>query len=59
MHIREYQQADENAVVGLWAECGLVVPWNDPVRDINRKLKVHPELFLIAEQDGGNSDGWL
>jgi len=30
------------------AECGLVVPWNDPQRDIERKLSVQPELFLVG-----------
>lgn len=35
----------------LWKACGLVVPQNDPRRDIERKLKVNPELFLVGEQD--------
>ncbi len=35
-------------VVQLWAECGLVVPWNDPRKDIQRKLKVQPGMFLVA-----------
>jgi len=36
----------------LWKACGLVVPQNDPRRDIERKLKLNPELFLVGEQDG-------
>lgn len=39
-------------VVELWRECGLVVPHNDPHKDIERKLNVDPELFLIGLVDG-------
>jgi ribosomal protein S18 acetylase RimI-like enzyme len=35
-------------VIQLWKDCGLVVPDNDPLMDIKRKKKEHPELFLIA-----------
>lgn len=52
MHIRAYQPRDEAAVVRLWEECGLVRPWNDPRRDIARKLSEQPELFLVGEADG-------
>lgn len=50
--IRPFDAADEDAVVALWEACGLVRPWNDPRRDIARKLTVQPELFLVAV-DGG------
>ncbi len=52
MNIRPFTPADETAVITLWRECGLTRPQNDPKKDIARKLKVHPELFLVAEQDG-------
>ncbi len=39
-------------MIGLWKDCGLVVPWNDPVKDIERKLKVGPDLFLVGELAG-------
>ena len=39
---------DEELVVQLWIDCGPVVPWNDPHRDIQRKLQVQPEMFLVA-----------
>lgn len=52
MHIRAYQPRDETAVVRLWEECGLVRPWNDPHRDIARKLSEQPELFLVGEAGG-------
>jgi ribosomal protein S18 acetylase RimI-like enzyme len=48
MQIRAYQPADEAAVIRLWQECGLTRPWNDPRRDIVRKLTVQPELFLVG-----------
>jgi ribosomal protein S18 acetylase RimI-like enzyme len=53
MHIRPYQSADEAGVVQLWRRCDLTRPWNDPAKDIARKLKVNPELFLVAEADDG------
>ena len=48
MQIRPYRPADEQAVVDLWRECGLTRPWNDPHKDIARKLSEQPELFLIG-----------
>lgn len=50
--IRPYRAADETAVIALWGSCGLLRPQNDPHKDIARKLKVNPELFLVAERDG-------
>jgi ribosomal protein S18 acetylase RimI-like enzyme len=52
MRIRAFQLADETAVVALWERCGLTRTWNDPRKDIARKLAVQPELFLVAEADG-------
>ena len=46
--IRSYHESDQKEVIQLWQECGLVVPWNDPLYDIERKLTVQPELFLIG-----------
>jgi ribosomal protein S18 acetylase RimI-like enzyme len=51
MDIRAYQPADEGAVVSLWQECGLTRPWNDPRKDIARKLSIQPELFLVGTRD--------
>lgn len=50
--IRAYRGSDEDAVVALWRECGLVRPWNDPVKDIHRKLRVQRDLFLVGTLDG-------
>lgn len=50
--LRPFRPGDEPAVIALWHACGLVRPQNDPARDIARKLKVNPELFVVAERDG-------
>lgn len=52
MRIRGYDAADRDAVVALWRACDLVRPWNDPHKDIARKLAVDDGLFLVAEEDG-------
>lgn len=51
MKIRPYQSGDQDALIALWHECGLLRPWNDPERDIERKLGVQPELFLVGIDD--------
>ena len=52
VEIRPYRLQDEEEVITLWDECGLIVPWNDPRRDIQRKMEVQPELFLVGCLDG-------
>ena len=52
MITRPFDKSDQQAVIDLWADCGLVVPWNDPLKDIERKLKVDPDLFLVGELNG-------
>jgi len=52
MHIRSYQDSDQAAVIALWHACELTRPWNDPVKDVARKLTVQPELLLIGEANG-------
>ncbi|MBF4582862.1 GNAT family acetyltransferase [Curtobacterium sp. VKM Ac-2865] len=54
--IRQFTPADTEAVVAVWESCGLVRPWNDPRRDIARKLTVQPELFLVATEASVGSD---
>ncbi|CAN7340098.1 GNAT family acetyltransferase [Variovorax sp. LjRoot290] len=51
MKIRPFQPSDEGSVVALWHACGLTRPWNDPHRDIQRKLGEQPELFLVATEN--------
>jgi ribosomal protein S18 acetylase RimI-like enzyme len=50
--VRPFDPADEAAVIALWHACNLVVPWNDPARDIACKMQVNPELFLVAVEAG-------
>jgi ribosomal protein S18 acetylase RimI-like enzyme len=50
--IRSYCSEDEESVIQLWRACGLVVPQNNPRRDIARKTQVNPELFLVGTLDG-------
>lgn len=53
MHIRPFATTDTEAVIALWRICGLVRAWNDPHKDIARKLSVSPELFLVGCTDSG------
>ncbi|GAB3604674.1 GNAT family acetyltransferase [Conyzicola nivalis] len=52
MLLRPFSPADESSVIQLWNDCGLTRPWNDPAKDIARKLTVQPEMFLVGEIDG-------
>ncbi len=51
MRIRPFDPLDTEPVVALWEACGLVRPWNDPRKDIARKLTVQPEMFLVGVDD--------
>jgi len=51
MQIRPFDPQDEEQVIALWRKCNLVVPQNDPKKDIQRKLKVNTELFLVGVVD--------
>ncbi|MVW72967.1 MULTISPECIES: GNAT family acetyltransferase [unclassified Bordetella] len=50
--IQSFRPSDEADVVGLWRACGLTRPWNDPAKDVARKLTVQPDLFLVGEAEG-------
>ena len=52
MHIRPFRLADQTAVIALWQMCELTRPWNDAGLDIQRKLAVNPEWFLVGELQG-------
>jgi ribosomal protein S18 acetylase RimI-like enzyme len=54
--IRPFAREDESAVVALWEAAGLTRPWNDPRKDIARKLQAQPEGFLVAV-DGAETIG--
>jgi ribosomal protein S18 acetylase RimI-like enzyme len=50
--IKPYHANNQLAVINLWQACHLVVPWNDPLKDIQRKMLVDPDLFLIGQLSG-------
>jgi ribosomal protein S18 acetylase RimI-like enzyme len=52
MQIRPFAAGDREEVVRLWERCDLVRPWNDPRKDITRKLTVQSDLFLVGVLDG-------
>lgn len=52
MDIRPFRDEDEGEVIALWSRCGLLRPWNDPHKDIERKRRIQPELFLVGVIDG-------
>ena len=46
---RKFKKADTDAVIKLQETCKLVVDWNDPLKDIKRKLSIKDSLFIIGE----------
>ena len=46
--IRSYRREEKRDVIDLWINCNLIVPANNPEKDIERKLAVNPELFLVG-----------
>ena len=52
VEVRAYRESDQDDVVNLWRECELVKPWNDPAKDIRRKLDVQRDLFLVGLLNG-------
>jgi ribosomal protein S18 acetylase RimI-like enzyme len=56
LHIREFQVADYEDVLGLWKAAGLILRPGDELDGIMTKLGRDPDLFLVAE-DGGEIVG--
>jgi ribosomal protein S18 acetylase RimI-like enzyme len=51
--VRAYAESDEAHVIPLWREVFPDNPsWNVPKADIDRKLAVQRELFLVGDLDG-------
>ena len=48
LKIRPYHPDDEKEVIDLWSECNLIAPQNNPKHDIERKLRVNPQWFLVG-----------
>ena len=51
MEIRSFRARDQGSVIELWRACDLVRPWNDPVRDIERKVAVGDGLLIVGVLD--------
>lgn len=56
MKIRSYESTDEAAVIALWTACGLTRAWNDPAKDIARKLTAQPDWFLVSVDDAQGNE---
>ena len=50
--IRNFNSTDKSDVIDLWNICGLIVPGNNPEKDIELKMKFQPQLFFVAELYG-------
>ncbi|MEL0025418.1 MAG: GNAT family acetyltransferase [Rhodobiaceae bacterium] len=46
--IRDFRPEDADAAIALWNACGLLRPWNDPQKDIARKLTDKNGAFWVA-----------
>ena len=44
-----FEDKYRSQVIDLWDQSNLIKSWNDPNKDIDRKLKVNDNLFLIVE----------
>ena len=49
--IRPFKIDDQEEVIALWKLCRLTRPWNNPVKDIERKLDIQSDMFLVMEVD--------
>ena len=50
--IIQYDLKFQRDLINLWKKCGLVVPQNDPVEDIKKKLEFQPQWIFVALLDG-------
>ena len=48
INISDFDIRDTEAVVALWQNCGLTRPWNDPYKDIQRKLTDTTGAFWLG-----------
>ncbi|MEZ5759203.1 MAG: GNAT family acetyltransferase [Emcibacteraceae bacterium] len=52
MEISIFDIKDQDEVIELWRDCGLLRAQNDPYDDIKRKINHSPELFFVGRKDG-------
>ena len=48
LSVRQYSPSDEPTLIELWQTCQLTRPWNDPARDIRRKLDGQCDWLLVG-----------
>ena len=51
IEIRSFRQEEEVPLIKLWERCKLVVAWNDPSKDIRRKVQLDPRELLRVLHD--------
>ncbi|MDJ0768284.1 MAG: GNAT family acetyltransferase [Ilumatobacter sp.] len=49
--VRPFAPDDRPRLIELWERCGLTRSWNDPDRDIDRKLDVDGDGLLVGTVD--------
>lgn len=49
----EAEAEDAQAVIALWAACGLTRPWNDPARDFRLAIEGTTSAILILRDGAG------
>ncbi len=42
--------------MALWQRCDLLRPWNDPVKDVLRKVADSPDGFFVGQLDDATDD---
>jgi len=47
-----FEEQYRKGVIALWEKCGLTRPWNDPGKDIDRKLTDRHGAFFLLLQAG-------
>ncbi|WP_332923785.1 GNAT family acetyltransferase [Candidatus Puniceispirillum sp.] len=51
MDISEFESKDTVAIIRLWQVCDLIRPWNDPQKDIDRKMTDRNGAFWVGRVD--------
>lgn len=52
--LRPYTPSDRGGVLGLWEECGLMRPWNDPVETIDGFTSGEHARIFVADNGAGD-----
>lgn len=52
LRIVRYEERFRAEIIALWESCGLVRPWNDPDKDIDRKLTDPSGAFFVLLKSG-------